>query len=366
MDLYEVLGVRRDASPAEIRRAYQRLSRRLHPAVNPGDADAARRFAEATRAYEILDDPQRRVQYDRGGEARPVAPSVPDVGFAGFDFSAEVRASKVGFRELFEGVLPRGPGLEVRRGEDLEQSTRVTFEECFHGTRRRVNLVRHERCHGCAGTGVQRTEPAPCPACGGSGEIRARRGRMVFTRRCPQCGGARLLAARSCPRCSGEGRVMHSEWLDVDIPAGVQDGARLALAGFGNAGTRGGPPGDFHLVVFVEPHEVFRREGDDLFCTVPLGITEAALGAHVEAATPDGPVTIEVPAGTQAGQRFRLRKRGMPRLGGGRGDLYVEARVVVPTVLDDPSRELLLEFERRNPVELRKPAARPARKVKEA
>ncbi|HET7747053.1 MAG TPA: J domain-containing protein, partial [Vicinamibacteria bacterium] len=335
MDLYEVLGVGRDASQAEIRRAYQRLSRRLHPAVNPGDSEAARRFADTTRAFEVLSDPQRRAQYDRVGEARPVAPSVPDVGFAGFDFSAEVRASGIGFREIFEGVLPRAAALEPRPGEDLEQSTRISFEECFRGTRRRVHLVRHERCQGCAGAGVQRTEPAPCPACGGSGEVRARRGRMVFTRRCPQCGGARLIAARACPRCAGEGRVMHSEWLDVDIPAGVQDGARLTLAGFGNAGARGGPPGDFHLVVFVENHLRFRREGDDLFCEVPLSITEAALGVHVEVATPDGAVTIEAPAGTQAGQRFRLRKRGMPRLGGGRGDLYVEARVVVPAVFDD-------------------------------
>jgi molecular chaperone DnaJ len=366
VDLYSLLGVNRNASGADIRRAYQRLARRLHPAVNPGDAESARRFADATRAFETLSDPQRRAQYDRGGEARPAAPSVPDVGFAGFDFSADARTGEVGFRQIFGGVL-QAPAAQpaARRGEDLEQAARIAFAECAQGTRRRVHLVRFDRCPTCGGAGEVAAAPSPCAVCHGSGETRARRGRMVFTRRCPECQGRRQQTARLCARCGGEGRVMQSEWVDVEIPPGIEDGTRLSLAGFGNAGWRGGPPGDFHLLVTVEPHPVFRRDGADLSCEVALTITEAALGAHVEVPTPDGPVTIEVPAGTQAGQRFRLRKRGLPRAGGqGRGDLYVETRVWVPTVRDEASRDLLREFARRNPHDPRGGAPpRPAREV---
>jgi DnaJ-class molecular chaperone len=177
---------------------------------------------------------------------------------------------------------------------------------------------------------------------------------MIFTRRCADCGGGGTVGRRPCGRCAGEGRVMQSEWIEVRIPPGVADGSRLRVPGAGNAGRRGGPPGDFVMVVRVTPHPFYRREGEDLHCQVPVTITEAALGAHVEVPTPDGSVTIEVPAGTQTGQRFRLRKRGLPRLGEkGRGDLYVEAQVWVPTVHDAESRRLLAEFARRNPLDPR-------------
>jgi molecular chaperone DnaJ len=350
MDLYQVLGVRRGATLAEIRRAYQKHARRLHPDLNPGDPVASQRFQEVSRAFEVLSDPQRRAQYDRGDVAPP-APRPPEVRFAGFDFSADVHAGGVGFQQIFGGVLRAGTADPegATRGEDLEQSARITFEESFRGAARRVHLVRLDQCPACGGMGAIPTPPMPCPSCNGAGETRARRGRMIFSRHCRDCGSSGVIARRPCVQCAGDGRVMRTQGVEVAIPAGASNGFRVVLPGLGNAGRRGGAPGDFVLVLHVDAHPLFRRQGDDLFCEIPVTITEAALGAHVDVPTPDGRVTIEVPAGTQSGQRFRLRKRGMPRTGGpGRGDLYVEARVWVPTVRDDASRELLREFARRN------------------
>lgn len=354
MDLYHVLGVRRNAALAEIRRAYQRHARRLHPALNPGDPEAAQRFQALAQAFEVLSHPERRAQYDRG-DVQAAPASLPDVQFAGFDFSADGGAGGIGFRQIFEGVLqPRHPA-SAPRGEDLEQAATIAFEECFHGTRRRLHLLRQDQCSGCGGTGQVETGPSPCAECHGAGQVRAHRGHMIFARTCSACGGTGVTTRRPCAHCGGEGRAMNSEWVDVEIPAGVADGSRVHLAGLGNAGRHGGPPGDFNLVVYVEPHAFYRREGDDLFCEIPVTITEAALGGHLEVPTPDGPVTIEIPAGTQTGQRFRLRKRGMPRPGEkGRGDVFVETRVWVPPVADDESRELLREFARRNQHDPRK------------
>jgi molecular chaperone DnaJ len=346
MDLYEVLGVRRGAGAAEIGRAWQRLSRALHPALNPGDPVTAERYREVARAFEILSDPPRRAAYDRGElPPTPVAPA-PEGGFEGFDFSARVLVETVGFRDLFDA----GPGTAstpagAQRGEDLEQATRVSFEESMTGASRRVHLVRFEPCAACQGAGEVAFGPIPCPRCQGSGTVRGSRGHMIFTRRCADCGGSGSLRRKPCDRCAGEGRAIASEWLEVHIPPGVGDGSQVRLPGAGNSGRRGGPAGDFVLTVQVQPHPVFRREGEDLHCQVPVGMVEAAAGGHVEVTTPDGPVTIEIPAGTQHGQHFRLRKRGVPRLGGkGRGDLWVEVRVVIPAVTDDRGRALLREL----------------------
>jgi molecular chaperone DnaJ len=352
VDFYEILGVRRNASLAEIRRAYQKLARLLHPDLNPGDAIAAERFRAVSRAFEVLSDSQRRAQYDRGEMPAPPPPRA-EVGFAGFDFSAEARVERAGFHEIFHGVLHPSADAPAA-GEDLQQTTRVSFEECLGGTRRRVHVVRFEACAACDGRGARALRPRPCPTCAGTGQLRASRGRMVFTRTCGECAGTGLLGSQPCATCGGEGRVRHSEWLEVQIPPGVGDGSRVRLPGWGNAGRRGGPPGDFVLAIEVEPHPVFRRDGDDLYCEVPITITEAALGAHVEVPTLDGPMAIGVPPGTQNGQRFRLRKRGMPCLGAAgdepaRGDLWVEVRVWVPSVTDDEGRRLLEEFARKSP-----------------
>jgi molecular chaperone DnaJ len=345
MDLYERLGVKRNAGAAELRRAWQRVSRALHPALNPGDPVAAERYREAALAFEVLSDPPRRAAYDRGelpeGPAEPAA----EGGFEGFDFSARVRIERMGFREIFDSAPQPGAPGGASRGEDLEQATRVSFEESMTGATRRVHLVRFEPCASCGGAGEVAFGPLPCPRCQGSGTVRGSRGHMIFSRPCGDCGGTGEIRRRACGRCDGEGRGVASEWLEVRIPAGVGNGSQVRLPGAGNAGRRGGPPGDFVLTVEVEEHPVFRREGDDLRCVVSVGMVEAAMGGHVEVPTPDGPVTIEVPAGTQNGQCFRLRKRGVPRPGdGGRGDLWVEARVVIPAATDDRARALLREL----------------------
>jgi molecular chaperone DnaJ len=346
--LYEVLGVRRNASAAELRRAWKRLARQYHPAVNPADPTSAVHFRAISEAFEILSDPERRARYDRGEPVTPSAPRAPEVGFAGFDFSVSTSRVGVGFREIFDPVLTGGRG-GAEPGEDLEQTAHITFPESLGGARRRIHLVRQDPCPICGGGGETALAPSPCTRCHATGQLRASRGHMLFTRTCPDCGG-RGQVAQSCGRCEGEGRLMQSEWLDVEIPAGVANGSRVRLPGCGNAGRRGGRPGDLVLVVEVEPHPLFRREGDDLHCEVPVTLAEAAAGAHIEVPTPDGPLPIEIPAGTQSGQRFRLRKRGVPKLGGhGRGDLFVETRVLVPAVTDQRGRELLRELERQLP-----------------
>jgi molecular chaperone DnaJ len=341
MDLYEILGVGRGASLAEIRRAFRKRQRQLHPAVNPGDPVAAQHFEAVSQAFDVLSDPKRRADYDHTGELPRTPLAVAELDFQGFDFSVNVTRG-AGFRDLFEtGAESATPGP----GEDLEHQARVTFAESLKGAKRRLHLMRQDRCPGCRGSGEVTFAPVVCPTCKGDGRVRTSRGHMVFLRRCPECGARGVLGRRPCPQCSGQGRLMHSEWLDVTIPAGVESGSHLRVPGAGNAGPFGGPSGDLVLTLEVEPHPFYRREGEDLHCTVPASFTEAALGAHIEVPAPDGPVTIEIPAGTQTGQRFRLRKRGVPRLGGkGRGDLFVEISVRVPTAKDERSRALLREL----------------------
>jgi molecular chaperone DnaJ len=232
----------------------------------------------------------------------------------------------------------------------VERRTRLSFEESFHGAQRRLEVERHETCPACQGSGEQAAAPSACARCQGTGQVRGRRGHMIFSRPCGACDGTGTLRLRGCGRCGGEGRLAGSEAFEVRIPPGARSGSTVRLPGCGHAGRRGGPPGDLVLHIDVEEHPLFRREGDDLMATVPVSIVEAALGGHVEVETPDGKVTIELPAGTQNAHRFRLRKRGMPRLGqAGRGDLYVEVRVSVPTVTDDEGRALLRAFAEKNP-----------------
>jgi molecular chaperone DnaJ len=345
MDLYELLGVRRNANIAEIRRAYQRKARQLHPALNPGDPAASDRFPAIVRAFEILSDARRRASYDRGEEPVVVASAtVTEISFEGFDFDTQ-KGPAANFREIFHDAGGPAARPGAVRGEDLEQVARISFDESMQGARRRLHIVRHDRCSLCDGRALVSVKPEPCGRCGGLGQIRARRGHMLFSRTCGECGGQGVTTERPCPRCNGEGRLVQSEWLDVEIPPGAGPGTRVRLPGLGNAGRGEGAPGDLTVVVDVEPHDLYRREGDDLHAVVPVTAIEAAGGAHIEVPTPDDTVTIEIPAGTQSGQRFRLRKRGAPRLGGqGRGDLYVEVRVVVPTVTDERGRALLKEL----------------------
>ena len=348
MDLYQILGVSADVTAPKLRRAFQKLARLCHPDLNPGDPVASARYVAVSQAFEVLSDPARRLAYDRGELVLTPVQPVPEVGFEGFDFVTEVRAEAAGFREIFE-ASPEAAAREgsASPGEDLQLATRITFDETFCGTRRRVQVMRQDQCPACHGSGDAATTPVACQRCDGSGQVRTRRGHMVFRRPCEDCGGLGSIRRQACARCSGEGRLVQSEWLDVTIPAGVVDGSELRMPGCGNVGRRGGASGDLVLRVTTEPHALYTREEADLHCAVPITMTEAALGAHIEVPTPDGPMTIEIPAGTQTGQRFRLRGRGMPRVEGkGRGSLFIEARVWVAAVRDGRSRELLEELAR--------------------
>jgi molecular chaperone DnaJ len=352
MDLYIVLGVDRSAGAGDIKRAYKRLARRLHPDINPGDREAAARFRQVLDAYETLMDPDRRRRYDSGQLSAADADAAETFGFAGFDFSNRVHAERTTtFGELFEEVLQkrsRAPeGAE--HGADIHARTQLSFEEAWHGAQRTVTVTRHDTCRACAGSGYQRVAETRCVSCEGTGAVRSVRGHMVFAKTCPTCGGEGRLKQQECVPCHGQGVEPRSETLTVKIPPAVADGARVRIAAKGHAGVRGGAPGDLLIDVAVAPHPLYRREGDELHMTLPIAIHEAALGAKIDIETPEGSVRLRVPPGTQSGQRFRLRDRGFPsRTPGQRGDLVVEVRMKLPKVLDERSKELLREFGRIN------------------
>ena len=349
MDLYVVLGVQHGASEAEIKRAYRRLARRFHPDINPGDRTAEARFRQIVDAYETLMDPARRSRYDAGHPDEPRA--ARRTGFEGFDFSTRGVDHTATFGDLMAEVLSergtRPPTPE--RGSDLHQDLQLSFEEAFTGVQRLLTVTRREACRTCAGSGLTRATPGPCVACQGIGSVRSVRGHMVFSRSCTACGGTGQQRPRPCDTCAGTGQETRTEPVAVRIPPGVADGDRVRVPAKGNAGARGGAAGDLYISVQVAPHPVYRREGDDLHMVVPIAIHEAALGARVDIPTPDGGAKLRVPQGTQSGQRFRLRERGMASTRGGRrGDLVVEVRLMLPKLLDERSKELLREFGRIN------------------
>jgi molecular chaperone DnaJ len=356
MDLYIVLGLERSASPAEIKRAYRRLARRFHPDINPGDREAALRFRQILEAYETLSDPNLRRRYDTG-EARDgggAAEAGSSFGFTGFDFSPGAQASRTTtFGDLFEEVFARrggrGPRTGAERGADLHARATLSFEQAWQGDDWPVTVTRQEGCRACAGSGYKRTVESRCLSCEGTGVVRSVRGHMVFAKNCPYCAGSGRLRQQLCGSCQGQGVETRVDALTVRIPAGVADGARVRVAGKGHAGVRGGPPGDLLIDVTVRPHRLFRRDGDDLHLTIPIAIHEAALGARIEIPTPEGPARVRVLPGTQSGQRFRVRGRGVPSpRDGRRGDLVVEVRLMLPKVIDERSKELLREFGRIN------------------
>jgi molecular chaperone DnaJ len=350
MDLYDILGVKRDAGEAEIRRAYRRLARRYHPGINPGDREAEARFEQVTLAFETLTDPARRQAYDQGARAEPAPAEPVSFGFAGFDFSMEVTSGErvPTFGELFADVLTRpgaGPAAGPEAGPDLHAMLSVSLDEVMAGADRYVTITRQVPCRTCAGAGLLRVDPVPCAVCQGTGHIRSLRGHMVFAKRCAACDGTGAQVLAPCRTCVGQGVEARVESLSVHVPAGVADGAEVRVAGGGHAGRRGGRAGDLVLSVRVEPHPLFVRDGDDLHLAVPVAIHEAALGARVEVPTPDGPVRLRIPPGTQSGQRLRLHGRGVPSVRDGqRGDLIVEVRLVLPSLLDERSKELMREF----------------------
>ena len=354
MNFYVLLGVRREASAEEVRRAYRRLARKYHPDINPGDRAAADAYRQITEAYETLVDPVRRREYDAHQEPPPAAVVAADYRFAGFDFTMRVDGPKAtSFGELFAEV---SPGVRPERGADLHATLDLTLEDVAHGAERRVTLTRLERCGPCGGRGVIRSPEVPCRICDGTGELRTARGHMVFRRVCTACGGQGVTRQRPCNACGGEGVGVRADAVAVTVPPGLDDGALLTLPGEGHAGRRGGPPGDLRLAVHLLPHPVFARDGQDLSIRVPIAVHEAALGARIEVPALDGPVRLRVPPGTQSGHAFRLKERGLPSArNGGRGDQVVTVHIVLPSVLDERSKALLEEFGRLHPEDVRKP-----------
>lgn len=348
-DYYELLGVPRTASADDLKKAYRRLARELHPDANPGDTAAEERFKQVAQAYEVLSDPESRARYDRYG-----AQGVGGSGNPG-DFFGAGGAGGLGdlFDAFFGGAGPfggtRGPSGPPR-GQDLEVVADISFEQAVFGATVPVEVRTALRCEECHGSGAGAgTKPVTCSECNGRGQVQRVRqsmlGQMVTSSACPKCGGLGQVVVTPCPSCSGDGRVITEKTYQVDVPAGVDTGSTLRLTGRGAVGPRGGATGDLYVHVRVAPHERFRREADDLVTDLPVSIAQAALGTKFVLPTLDGDEEIVVPPGTQPGREFVLRQRGVPRLQGrGRGDLRVRVAVQVPTKLTDHEAELLRKF----------------------
>jgi molecular chaperone DnaJ len=345
-DYYEVLGVSRTATEQEIKRAYRQKARQYHPDVNRDDG-AEDQFKEVNEAYEVLKDPQKRAAYDQFGHRAFEAGMGGGAGAAGFDFSS---FSDV-FEDLFSDFMGGGGRRRgsATRGADLRYNLSITLEEAFAGKKAQIRVPTTVVCEACSGSGSEGgAEPAPCPSCRATGRIRSQQGFFTVERTCPTCQGTGRIVKNPCRVCSGSGVVHREKTLAVTIPAGVEDGTRIRLSGEGEAGVRGGQPGDLYIFVSVTPHRLFRREGSHIFCRVPIPMTTAALGGNVEVPTIEGKrLRVAVPAGTQTGKQTRLKGKGMTELHGHtRGDMLVEFVVETPVNLTKRQQELLREFER--------------------
>jgi molecular chaperone DnaJ len=357
MDLYILLGIEREATLEDIKRAYKRLARRFHPDINPGDRTAEQRFRQIAEAYETLSDPDRRRRYDTAGRSAP-AGEPTTFGFDGFDFSVSVGGPSAStFGDLFADVLrqrSQSNGEQPERGADLHHTIALTFDQALRGGLHEVTVTRQEHCRTCGGLGRLPAMERRCPQCEGSGIVKSARGHMVFSKPCGRCGGTGVQANTRCTVCGGRQVDMRTETIAVHVPPGLEDGARIRVSGKGHAGANGGDHGDLFVTVRVAPHPIFRRNGDDLHIVVPVSIDEAALGARILVPSPEGEARVRIPPSTQSGQRFRLRERGVPSArGAARGDLIVEIRIVLPKVLDERSKELLREFGRINAADVR-------------
>jgi molecular chaperone DnaJ len=345
-DYYATLGVERGAELAEIKKAYRRLAARYHPDRNPGDGEAEEKFKQAAEAYSVLSDPEKRAVYDRYGHAGLKGGG----GFGGFDPAtfgdfADVLGDLFGFSDLFGGGRRRGGRRGTGRGADLRYDLQLSFEEAVFGTTETLRIPRLETCPDCSGSGSAGGKaPVACNACGGAGQVRFSQGFLTVARTCPQCGGAGVVVEDPCARCRGTRRVEQERTLEVRVPAGVDHGARLRLAGEGEHGVGGGPSGDLFVVLHVEDHPRFHREGPHVLSEVEVSYPQAVLGATVEVETVHGAVPLEVPPGTSAGEEFRLAGQGIPRLDGrGRGDHVARVRLRVPAAgdLGEEERDLL-------------------------
>jgi molecular chaperone DnaJ len=345
-DYYEVLGVQRTCSEIELKAAFRKLAMQHHPDRNPGDKDCEHKFKEINEAYDVLKDGDKRAAYDRFGHAAFEHGGPGGAHGFGADFGST-------FADIFEGIFgmagARGRGQGRERGSDLRYNMEIGLDEAFTGKNAQIRIPTSVTCEVCSGSGTKAgTKPKPCATCGGAGKIRHAQGFFTLERTCPACHGRGQVIDDPCPTCSGAGRVMRERTLSVNIPAGVEDGTRIRLAGEGEAGLRGGPAGDLYIFLSIEPHEFFQRDGADLHCRVPISMVAAALGGDFEVPTIDGSkVRVKVPAGTQTGRRFRLSGKGMPVLRAKRtGDMYVQVVVETPQNLTKRQRELLSEFDK--------------------
>jgi len=355
-DYYEVLGVSRTATQDEIKKAYRALVRKYHPDVNPGNKEAEEKFKEIKEAYDVLSDPEKRARYDQFGHAAfdQNGQASGFGGFGGFDFGGDFGGADFGFSDIFD-MFFGGGGATRRagptRGADVRYDLTITFEEAAFGCEKVIEIPRNETCSTCQGSGAAPgTHPSTCSHCRGTGQIRHTQrtpfGTIQTSRTCPVCNGEGRVIASPCPTCGGKGIVRRMKTVAVKVPQGSEDGLSLRFAGQGEAGSRGGPPGDLYVVLHVEPHKFFTREGNDLYCEIPITFTQAALGAEIEVPTLDGKVVMKIPEGTQTSTVFRLRGYGIPyRKRSGRGDLHVRVIVTTPTKLTEKQKQLLREFE---------------------
>jgi len=346
-DYYKLLGVPRNAKAEDIKKAYRRLARRHHPDVNPGNGESEDRFKEISQAFEVLSDPKKREIYDRYGYYSDQAAASGARG-AVFDFANFGAANfRDIFSEIFSNVRPQTgqPRRQSARGSDIEYPLGLEFPQAMRGLATQIEVDRSEACPECNGLGENAGRSVTCSVCNGTGQQTRL---MGVTTKCDRCSGSGKVAAQ-CATCKGHGTVPKREPILVRIPAGVETGSRVRVAGKGHAGSLGGPPGDLYIVTNVTEHAYFKRQGDNIYCTVPITVPEAALGAKIEVPTVDGKALLRIPPGTQSGQRFRLRERGAPSLRAGfRGDQFVEVKITLPAVISEETKELLARSARYN------------------
>lgn len=355
-DYYKILGIKKGATSAQIKSAYRKLARKYHPDVNPGDASAEQRFKEISEAYAVLNDPGKKANYDKFGTADPgdfKSGKSSGFGFSGFDFGARGGKSNFGdiFDEIFRGrSSSRQKPNQPQPGQDLQYVVNLSFMDAIRGITTEITIGRQDACATCGGKGhVTTGRSEACPVCGGSGKRRVQTGVLQFERECHACGGSGVSPGAPCRTCRGNGTVPRKETLTVRIPAGVDNGSRVRVPGKGDVGKNGGKPGDLYIITNVQPHEFFSRKGNNIYVEVPVTVSEAALGGKLEVPTIDGKATMKIPPSTKSGQRFRLRGRGVAALrGGGRGDQFVEVKIVLPDIIDERSKELFRQLDQTN------------------
>src|ERR1700749_4987486 len=344
-DYYEVLGVVKTATVDDIKKAYRKLAVRYHPDKNPGDAEAEEKFKEAAEAYSVLSVADQRARYDRFGHAgvSSSAGAQANWGAQGFGGIEDILGALFGFGDVFGGGRSGGRRGAAQRGADLRYDLEMTLEEAAEGMTAQLRVPRLEACDTCKGSGAAPgTQPETCSGCSGTGQVRYQQGFFSVARTCGQCRGAGRVIRTPCETCKGAGRVEREKQIEVKIPAGVETGSRLRLQGEGEAGAQGGPAGDLYVVIHVKQHDVFERQGNNLYASIPVTFAQAALGADVVVPTLDAEHSLKVPAGTQAGTVFRVKGQGMPAPGGrGKGDLFISVTVVTPTTLTREQRKLL-------------------------